>query len=78
MVSLAVDTLCVLDHETAVHPERKDDRDRLIGVLREAERFLPEGVLKERMEVDTLGEMGVVKNPQKYFQLIIKLKTKLL
>lgn len=58
--------------------EKKDDRERFRGLLREAEKFLPEGTLKERLEIDTLGEVGVLKQPKKFFNTIIKLKTKLL
>ncbi len=58
--------------------EKKDDRERFKALLKEAEKFLPEGTLKERVEVDTLGEVGVLKAPKKFFNTIIKLKTKLL
>ena len=63
---------------SAAGGEKKDDRERFKALLKEAEKFLPEGTLKERVEVDTLGEVGVLKAPKKFFNTIIKLKTKLL
>ena len=46
--------------------------------MKDAEKFLPEGTLKERMEIETLGDAGIVKNNKKFFNTMIKLKTKLL
>lgn len=76
--STIVDILAILDTETTCNPAKKDDRERLVGIVRDAEKYLPEGILKERMEIDTLGEAGVLKNAKKFFSTIIKLKTKLL
>ena len=33
---------------------------------------------QERLEIDTLGECGILKHPKKFFTTVIKLKTKLL
>ena len=52
--------------------------DRLVGIVKESEKYLSESVLKERMDIDTLGEAGVVKNSKKFFTSVIKTKTKLL
>ena len=35
-------------------------------------------ICQERLEIDTLGETGILKNPKKFFTTVIKLKTKLL
>ena len=47
-------------------------------MVRELERFLSDGLVKERMEIDTLGEAGILRLPKKFFTTVIKLKTKLL
>ncbi len=85
---MVVDVFSLVDTETSFASsssgsgtgvgEKKDDRERFRALLKEAEKFLPEGTLKERMEIDTLGEVGVLKAPKKFFNTIIKLKTKLL
>ena len=49
-----------------------------MGIVKESEKYLSESVLKERMDIDTLGEAGVVKNSKKFFTSVIKTKTKLL
>ena len=46
-------------------------------MVRELERFLSDGLVKERMEIDTLGEAGILRLPKKFFTTVIKLKTKL-
>ena len=73
--SLIVDVLSLSDLETM---SKKEERERFLGILNESEKYLPERTLKERMEIESLGEAGVVKNHKKFFQTIIKLKTKLL
>ena len=56
----------------------KEERERFIHILKDSERFLSEGILKERMEIDTLGEAGIVKLAKKFFTTVIKMKTKML
>ena len=72
--SLIVDVLSLSDLETM---SKKEERERFLGILNESEKYLPERTLKERMEIESLGEAGVVKNHKKFFQTIIKLKTKM-
>ena len=83
-----------MDTETSLAEEKKDERSRLVGLVREIERFLSDGLVKvsfekekhesffsqlqERLEIDTLGEAGILKHTKKFFTTIIKLKTKLL
>ena len=67
-----------MDTETAIAEEKKDERARYISMVRELERFLSDGLVKERMEIDTLGEAGILRLPKKFFTTVIKLKTKLL
>ena len=45
--------------------------------MKECERFLSSDTLKERMEIETLGSAGIVKNSKKFFSTVIKTKTKL-
>lgn len=73
--SLAVDLFALLDSETNGGPEK--ERQNFLSVLKAAEKFLPTTTLKERLEVDTLGEVGVLKNPKKFFNSVIKQKTRL-
>ena len=70
--------LLVVDTETVIAEEKKDERARYISLVREIERFLSDGLVKERMEIDTLGECGILRHPKKFFTTVIKLKTKLL
>uniref|UniRef100_A0A0K2TBN1 THO complex subunit 2 n=1 Tax=Lepeophtheirus salmonis TaxID=72036 RepID=A0A0K2TBN1_LEPSM len=73
VASLICDILGVVDLET----NQREERDRYDGLLHDAERYLSEGILKERLEIETLGESGILKNSKKFFSTVIKLKTKL-
>lgn len=76
--SVVIDVLALIDTETTMMPERKEERERFIILLRESDRYVPEEIMKERLDIDTLGEAGILKNPKKFFNTVIKLKTKLL
>ena len=77
MGCLIVDILSLIDTETMLIGG-KEERERFIHILKDSERFLSEGILKERMEIDTLGEAGIVKLAKKFFTTVIKMKTKML
>ena len=78
LASVVVDIFVLVDLETSSSSSGKNEnRDRFIALLKEAEKFLPEETLKERMVVDTLGEAGILTNAKKFFNSIIKQKTKL-
>ena len=77
MGCLIVDIFSLIDTETMLIGG-KEERDRFIHILKDSERFLSEGILKERMEIDTLGEAGIVKVAKKFFTTVIKMKTKML
>ena len=77
MGCLIVDILSLIDTETMLIGG-KEERERFIHLLKDSERFLSEGILKERMEIDTLGEAGIVKLAKKFFTTVIKMKTKML
>ena len=70
--------IAVVDTETGLADDKKDERARLVATVRETERFFTDGLVKERLEIDTLGECGILKQPKKFFTTVIKLKTKLL
>ena len=75
-----VDVFALVDNETVIAADTKrEDRQRFIELLREAEKYLSDGHLKERIEnMETLEQGEIVKNAKKFFNTIIKLKTKLL
>ena len=56
---------------------RKDERARLTSTVTELERFLGDSTVKERLEIDTLGKFGILKQTKKFITTQIKLKTKL-
>ena len=98
--SIATDVIAIIDTETSLAEDRKEERSRLAAIIREAEKYLSDGLVKvgtggvffgyyrtveikgliiqERLEIDTLGESNILKNPKKFFTTVIKLKTKLL
>ena len=79
--SIIIDTFALIDLEASMvvnEKEKEEVRDRLLSVLKECERYLSTDTLKERMEIETLGEAGIVKNSKKFFSTVIKTKTKLL
>ncbi len=80
MASLVMDLFNLVDQETQATSAggKKDHRERFVSMYKECERYLPEATIKERAEIETLGETGIVKNHKKFFSTTIKLKTKLL
>lgn len=77
VANLVTDIIAIVDTETGLAEDKKDERSRLTATVREIERFLSDGLVKERLEIDTLGECGILKHPKKFFTTVIKLKTKL-
>jgi len=83
VASVVVDVIAIIDTETGLVEERKRneqekaERNKLAGIIREAEKYLSDGLVKERLEIDTLGESAILKYPKKFFTTVIKLKTKL-
>ena len=79
--SVIIDTISLVDIESGMlvnEKERDEVRDRLLSLIKESERYLSSDTLKERMEIETLGSAGIVKNSKKFFSTVIKTKTKLL
>ena len=78
---MVIDILCLIDIESSmlVNEREKDEvRERLLSFLKESEKYLSGDTLRERMEIETLGSAGIVKNSKKFFSTVIKTKTKLL
>ncbi|XP_077302738.1 THO complex subunit 2-like protein isoform X2 [Arctopsyche grandis] len=70
--ALLLDVACVLDAAADNAEERAD----LTRLLKEAETALSDKLLKERMEIDTLQDVGTLKN-KNFYTKFIKIKTKL-
>ncbi|KAG8229793.1 hypothetical protein J437_LFUL005874 [Ladona fulva] len=75
MPSIILDVIGVIDAETAI-AENDDERQKFCSVVREAEKHLSDKLLKERLEIDTLQEIGTLKN-RNFYTKFIKVKTKL-
>jgi hypothetical protein len=72
---LAVDVLCLLDIESSLGS--KEEREKYLSLLKELLKNIPEAYYKERMELDTLGLVGVVERDKKPFTFVVRMKTKL-
>lgn len=77
LANLIPDVLWLVDIETSTGG-KKEERARFLDIMKEVEQFLSEATLKERLEIDTLGDTGIVKHPKKFFSAFVKLKTKIL
>ncbi|XP_063708097.1 THO complex subunit 2 [Culicoides brevitarsis] len=75
MPSVILDVFGILDAETSLQTDT-DERHLFCQIVKEAENVLSENLLKERMEIDTLQDVGTVKNRQ-FYTRFIKVKTKL-
>ncbi|XP_055542329.1 THO complex subunit 2 [Wyeomyia smithii] len=85
--SILLDIFGILDAETAANSgttgsERtgneapSEERMAFCYIVKETERFLSEKLLKERLEIDTLQDVGTIKN-RSFYTKFIKVKTKL-
>ncbi|KAK5643842.1 hypothetical protein RI129_007687 [Pyrocoelia pectoralis] len=76
--AIICDALNVVDAETSVFENSDDPKERnsLGYIIRECEKFLSDKLLKERLEIDTLQEVGVLKT-RNFYTKFIKIKTKL-
>ncbi|CAB3360322.1 Hypothetical predicted protein [Cloeon dipterum] len=69
------DILNVVDIETACEGD-SSKRDKFCSITRDVEQHLNEKLLKERLEIDTLQDVGTVRN-KSFYTKFIKVKTKL-
>lgn len=82
MPSIILDVIGVMDAETAAMGSGGngdavgDERAAFCLLVKETEKFLTEKLLKERLEIDTLQDVGTVKN-RIFYTKFIKVKTKL-
>lgn len=73
--SLTLDVLNILDLETLCS-NVTDERNNFCSIVRECEKIIPEKLLKERLEIDTLQDVGTLKN-RNFYTKFIRIKTKL-
>ncbi|XP_030241352.1 THO complex subunit 2 isoform X1 [Drosophila navojoa] len=75
--SLILDVVNILDSETSLMTEGlQEERHGFVQIVKDLDKVLPESLLKERLEIDTLQEVGIVKN-KSFYTKFIKVKTKL-
>ncbi|XP_013175234.1 PREDICTED: THO complex subunit 2 isoform X1 [Papilio xuthus] len=73
--SIILDVTCILDAETCTDVQ-SEDRTNFCYIVRELESFISDKLLKERLEIDTLQDVGTLKN-KNFYTKFIKIKTKL-
>uniref|UniRef100_A0A182W6T4 THO complex subunit 2 n=1 Tax=Anopheles minimus TaxID=112268 RepID=A0A182W6T4_9DIPT len=77
--SILLDVFGIFDAETAGaggDAPPSEERSLFCYIVKETERFLSEKLLKERLEIDTLQDVGTIKN-RSFYTRFIKVKTKL-
>lgn len=73
--SIILDVLNILDLET-LSSNVTDERSNFCNIVKECEKVIPEKLMKERLEIDTLQDVGTLKNGN-FYTKFIKIKTKL-
>lgn len=73
--SIILDVACIIDSETCSETAT-EERSKFCFIVRETEKFLSDKILKERLEIDTLQDVGTLKN-KNFYTKFIKIKTKL-
>ncbi|XP_026326436.1 THO complex subunit 2 isoform X2 [Hyposmocoma kahamanoa] len=73
--SIILDVVCILDAETCTDVQ-SEHRANFCYIVRELESFMSDKLLKERLEIDTLQDVGTLKN-KTFYTKFIKIKTKL-
>ncbi|XP_066259419.1 THO complex subunit 2 isoform X1 [Euwallacea similis] len=77
VASVICDVLNVADGITSqVDAEDSKDRANFCLIVKDCEKFLSDKLLKERLEIETLQEVGILKN-RTFYSKFIKIKTKL-
>ncbi|XP_071535376.1 THO complex subunit 2 isoform X1 [Panulirus ornatus] len=74
MASQLVEVSTLLDLETSTIDRLSRNREQLMALLKSLDA---DKLLKERLEIDTLGEAAIVKNKKSFHTKQIKVKTKL-
>ena len=73
--SIILDVVSVLDAETS-SADPSEERTNFCYIIRELESFISDKLMKERLEIDTLQDVGTLKN-KVFYTKFIKIKTKL-
>ncbi|XP_043113562.1 THO complex subunit 2 isoform X6 [Puntigrus tetrazona] len=76
MSSILADVFCILDIETGCL-EEKHKREHFTQLVGACLICVPDGMLKERLDPETLESLGLIKQAQQFNQKIVKIKTKL-
>ncbi|TMS14277.1 THO complex subunit 2 [Larimichthys crocea] len=76
MPSILADVFSILDLETGAL-EEKNKRDHYTQLVGACLFFVPEAILKERLDPETLESLGLIKQAHQFNQKIVKIKTKL-
>ncbi|XP_068150279.1 THO complex subunit 2 [Drosophila tropicalis] len=75
--SLILDVVNILDSETSLMTDGlHEERHGFVQLVKDMDKVVSESLLKERLEIDTLQEVGIVKN-KSFYTKFIKVKTKL-
>ncbi|KAL3266226.1 hypothetical protein HHI36_010408 [Cryptolaemus montrouzieri] len=77
--SIILDVLNIMDAssvELYVSLEESKERSNFCYFVKECEKLLSDKLLKERLEIDTLQDVGILKN-RAFYSKFIKVKTKL-
>ncbi|XP_070391314.1 THO complex subunit 2 isoform X1 [Dermacentor albipictus] len=74
--SMLVDLVFLLDFET-LSGENRDQRDRFHWLLAGCAKVVPDALLKERIEIESLGDAGIVRNSRTTATKFVKIKTRL-
>lgn len=76
--SVILDIIGIIDAETSPGQSdtNTDERNSFCQIVKEVEKLVSEKLLKERLEIDTLQDVGTIKNKM-FYTKFIKVKTKL-
>ena len=76
--SIILDIIGIIDAETSTpsNENTQDLRTVFCQIVKDVDKFLSEKLLKERLEINTLQDVGTIKN-QHFYTKFIKVKTKL-
>ncbi|XP_068717940.1 THO complex subunit 2-like [Montipora capricornis] len=74
--SLLADLFCILDVESQC-AEDKPSRERFLSLVAASVGVVPEALLKERLDVETLDTLGLIPSQKAFNQKYVRTKTKL-
>lgn len=75
---MVLDVISIIDAETLISASDglQDERFVFSQIVKDLEKVLTEKMLKERLEIDTLQDVGTIQN-RTFYTKFIKVKTKL-